>query len=72
MDNMFNKKEVKNVKKDYVANTVIIYFSDTELGNFESIHKSIRANTKFFKIGMEKNYLPARDEKNKFEETFLS
>jgi hypothetical protein len=69
---MFNKKEVKNVKKDYVANTVIIYFSDTELGNFESIHKSIRANTKFFKIGMEKSYLPARDEKNKFEETFLS
>lgn len=69
---MFNKKEVKNFKKDYVANTVIIYFSDTELGEFENIHKSIRANTKFLKIGTTnlKNSNP--NIKNKFESSFLS
>ncbi len=69
---MFNKKEIKNVKKDYVANTVIIYFSDIELGNFENIHKSIRANTRFFKIGTEKTFSNNSNVKNKFEESFLS
>lgn len=69
---MFNKKEVKNIKKDYVANTVIIYFSDTELGDFEKIHKSIRANTKFFKIGSSDPNNTNSKEKNKFESSFLS
>ncbi|MGL6125381.1 MAG: gliding machinery protein P42 [Metamycoplasmataceae bacterium] len=68
---MFNKKEVKNFKKDYVANTVIIYFSDTELGEFEGIHKSIRANTKFFKIGTSE-VKSDPNIKNKFESKFLS
>lgn len=69
---MFNKKEIKNVKKDYVANTVIVYFSDTELSNFDSIHKSIRANTRFVKIGSSNSLESITKEKNKYEETFIS
>ncbi len=68
---MFNKKEIKNVKKDYVANTVIVYFSDTELGDFNSIHKSIRANTKFLKIGTNNILGTKVMTKNKFEENFI-
>ncbi|MGL5204821.1 MAG: gliding machinery protein P42 [Metamycoplasmataceae bacterium] len=68
---MFNKKEVKNIKKDYVANTVIIYFSDTELGEFDTIHKSIRANTKFLKIGTTEIKNTGTNIKNKFESKFL-
>lgn len=69
---MFNKKEVKNVKKDYVANTVIIYFSDIELSNFNFIHKSIRANTRFVKIGSSNLTNIQTTQKNKFEENFFS
>ncbi|MGL4252389.1 MAG: gliding machinery protein P42 [Metamycoplasmataceae bacterium] len=68
---MFNKKEVKNIKKDYVANTVIIYFSDTELGEFDTIHKSIRANTKFLKIGTTEIKNTGSNIKNKYESLFL-
>ena len=70
---MFDKKEIKNFKKDFVANTVIIYFSDSELGNFEGMHKSIRANTKFLKIGIDNLKVNSKnEEKNKFESNFLS
>lgn len=68
---MFDKKEIKNVKKDYVANTVIIYFSDTELNNFQKIHKSIRANTKFIEIGTKNSKINTELQKNKFEEIFI-
>ncbi len=70
---MFDKKEIKNFKRDFVANTIIIYFSDSELGDFEGIHKSVRSNTRFLKIGMNNSKYDSNvTEKNKFESDFLS
>lgn len=67
----------KNIKKDYVASTVIIYFNEDDLNKFTYLHKSIRENTKFIKIGSHKknNFDKIHRSKlgfNKFEELFFS
>ncbi|MGL4343539.1 MAG: gliding machinery protein P42 [Metamycoplasmataceae bacterium] len=68
---------MKNFKKSYVAATAIIYFNEDDLNTFTHLHKSIRANTKFIKIGSElKNEFDKKYrekiEFNKFEENFFS
>ncbi|MGL4183914.1 MAG: gliding machinery protein P42 [Metamycoplasmataceae bacterium] len=68
---------VKNFKKAYVASTVVIYFNDDDLEDFSNLHKTIRENTKFIKIGSDwKNNLDKKYQDNlycnKLDETFLS